>query len=108
MAAVRAQTRALDVPDTLVRAMTAVYANCARAAVAFSAGVFHGDLVHVRAAQEPAAGGLTADAWTPHVTGAVLRHAVPCTHDEMTTQEPLAAIGAVLAAALAQHEEGSP
>jgi thioesterase domain-containing protein/acyl carrier protein len=103
--AVRAQTAAFDLPETLVRSMAAVYARSARAAAHFTPQLFHGDLLHVRAAGEPAMRGLSARAWMDHITGLVDQHSVPCTHDEMTTPAALAQIGRLLADALARHDK---
>ncbi|MGB3442126.1 MAG: thioesterase domain-containing protein, partial [Actinophytocola sp.] len=102
-AAVVAETGAFRLGDELVERLTAVYLDHVRAGLGFRPGVFHGGLTHI-AATEGRTAALSAHAWSAYVTGAVERHDVPCTHEEMTTTAALARIGAVLAARLAELE----
>lgn len=75
----------------------------------FAPEVFRGDVLFFSATEdapasaEPADLSLAtgkADSWRPYVGGVLTDHAVPCGHYEMTEPEPVARIGAVLAAAL--------
>ncbi|GAA3501428.1 hypothetical protein GCM10019016_085350 [Streptomyces prasinosporus] len=89
-------------------AIAAVMRNNLRIAPQFAPGVFHGDVLFFSAAREqptdfpgdPAVLPGKADAWRPHVDGALHDHRVPCGHYEMTEPEPIARIGAVVAKAL--------
>ncbi|GGM47309.1 hypothetical protein GCM10011608_35080 [Micromonospora sonchi] len=103
-AAVRAQTAAFALPPELTGRMAEIYARSARAAVGFTPGRFHGDLLHFRAAGEPESRGLHAAAWREHVSGTVHEHALPGTHDAMTAPAALAEIGRVVAGALAPDD----
>ncbi|MFD0475766.1 thioesterase domain-containing protein [Nonomuraea thailandensis] len=58
---------------------------------------YDGDLLFFRAA---IGDGPAADAWRPHVTGAVETHDVACGHRDMTQPGPIADIGAIVAARL--------
>ncbi|WUI31184.1 amino acid adenylation domain-containing protein [Nocardia sp. NBC_00416] len=60
--------------------------------------VFRGQLQLFRALDNPEAG--SAQDWEPYVSGVVVDHPVPATHDGMTTPAALAVIGPWLAARL--------
>ena len=51
-------------------------------------------------ASDPSLAPGKADAWCPYIAGTLTDHPVPCGHYQMTEPEPMARIGAVLAAAL--------
>ncbi|MGW1073682.1 type I polyketide synthase [Streptomyces sp. NPDC002537] len=80
-----------------------VMRNNLRIAPGFEPEVFDGDVLFFTAAGDPAGTSdamAKADEWRAYVSGTVEDHPVPCGHYEMTEPEPLARIGAVLAAAL--------
>ncbi|MEV8474423.1 beta-ketoacyl synthase N-terminal-like domain-containing protein [Streptomyces sp. NPDC051173] len=89
-------------------AFARIIRNNLRVGPELSPEVFEGDVLFFSAtgapaeADRPSLGSLTADGWRPYVTGVLHDHPVPCSHHEMTEPEPLARIGAVLAATLQQ------
>ncbi|MFI1172196.1 type I polyketide synthase [Streptomyces melanogenes] len=90
-------------------AIARVMRNNLAIAPEFAPEVFRGDVLFFSATEDagapadPADLSLAtgkADSWRPYVGGAFTDHTVPCGHYEMTEPEPMARIGAVLAAAL--------
>ncbi|GAA2213769.1 non-ribosomal peptide synthetase DhbF [Nonomuraea monospora] len=61
---------------------------------------YDGDVLFFRATVDTVDDTLTADAWRPHVTGAIEAHDVACSHKDMTQPGPIAEIGAIVAARL--------
>jgi phthiocerol/phenolphthiocerol synthesis type-I polyketide synthase E len=112
-------------PSAVSREEAAAIARVMRNNLALAPGFtpesYHGDVLFFSAAAEPDRPGGTgdpdgtggtdgtgdpaldagkADAWRPFVSGVLTDHPVPCGHYELTEPEPMARIGAVLAAAL--------
>jgi enterobactin synthetase component F len=62
--------------------------------------VYDGDLLFFTAAAPRAEHWLTREAWSPHVTGSIANHDLPCTHPELVRDRWLDDIATVLAARL--------
>ncbi|MEU5289384.1 amino acid adenylation domain-containing protein [Streptomyces sp. NPDC020755] len=101
---VRGQAGGNHLDDDATERLVEVYLGNARAARAFTPGIFEGDLVHFSADQD-ATGTLTPRLWLPHIGGHVEQHHVACGHEEMTRPGPLSAIGPVLAGKLAARPD---
>ncbi|MBL1099267.1 hypothetical protein JK363_21895 [Streptomyces sp. 205] len=83
-------------------AVVTTFTDNARLADGFTPGIHDGDLLCFTAADSaPAHGEERHTAWTPHATGRVRHHPVPCAHGAMVQPAALAVIGPVLARALA-------
>ncbi|MEU8540641.1 amino acid adenylation domain-containing protein [Streptomyces sp. NPDC048717] len=103
--AVQRETAGLRLDDRVRDNLAAVYLGVARAAQAFTPGVFHGELLHFAAAQDRNQGRgrdrdqdrLEAKLWEPHLDGPLRRHEVACGHEEMTRPQALGVIGPALA-----------
>ncbi|MEV0390224.1 amino acid adenylation domain-containing protein [Nonomuraea sp. NPDC050643] len=61
---------------------------------------YDGDMLFFRATAGTIDGTPAADAWRPHVSGAIETHDVACGHKDMTRPGPIADIGAIVAARL--------
>ncbi|QES44575.1 hypothetical protein DEJ49_29470 [Streptomyces venezuelae] len=74
---------------------------------AFTPGTYRGDLLVLTAGLgrdgAPTVPGKGRDAWTPHVTGRVDEHHVPCSHDDMLLPDVLKPVGEILSRALQNH-----
>ncbi|MER7974708.1 alpha/beta fold hydrolase, partial [Streptomyces sp. NPDC096080] len=105
-AAVTADRATSPVTRAEAAAIAEVMRNNLRLAPQFAPGVYRGDVLFFSAEEETdRAGDLAvmpgkADAWRPHVDGALHDHRVPCGHYEMTEPDPIARIGAAVAKAL--------
>ncbi|MDT0436313.1 MULTISPECIES: type I polyketide synthase [Streptomyces] len=105
-AAVTADRATSPVTRAEAAAIAEVMRNNLRLAPQFAPGVYRGDVLFFSAEEETdGAGDLAvmpgkADAWRPHVDGALHDHRVPCGHYEMTEPDPIARIGAAVAKAL--------
>ncbi|MBH5338539.1 amino acid adenylation domain-containing protein [Streptomyces pactum] len=65
----------------------------------FVPATFRGDVLFFRATvrtEDGAAATASPDAWSPHLTGSMVVHDIPCRHDDMMRPEPIARIGRVL------------
>ncbi|MEU3610352.1 amino acid adenylation domain-containing protein [Streptomyces sp. NPDC035033] len=82
-------------------ALCRTFVAAATALTRHTPGVFDGDAVLFPATADPGHNPALAERWQPYVTGRVEVHEVPCAHGEMTTPEPIARIGDVLAPRLA-------
>ncbi|MEV4114806.1 amino acid adenylation domain-containing protein [Nonomuraea sp. NPDC049695] len=77
-----------------------LYLNTNRLVRGLDTRVYDGDVLFFRATVDTVDDTLTADAWRPHVTGAIDNHDVACSHKDMTQPGPIAEIGAIVAARL--------
>ncbi|MFL6129470.1 MAG: amino acid adenylation domain-containing protein [Mycobacteriales bacterium] len=77
-------------------AVRRVAANNRRLEAGHLPAVLTGDVLHFLAARDRPAGAPVPEQWQPYVTGRVLRHELPCRHDEMTEPGPLAEVARAL------------
>ncbi|WP_278263626.1 non-ribosomal peptide synthetase [Nocardia sp. AG03] len=75
--------------------MAASYNASAGTRTGYTRPVYDGDLLYFRAAVDPQEW-MGPDGWRPYVTGEIVSHDVPVTHDEMTTPLALSVISPLL------------
>jgi nonribosomal peptide synthetase DhbF len=85
-----------------LRALVGIVGNNIRLMEGYEPGSYDGDVVFFTASESKAEGTadvrLTHEQWAPYVRGRIENHAIAAEHIRMTDQEPLRAIGSIIAA----------
>jgi nonribosomal peptide synthetase DhbF len=100
----QAVARGFGLPERALANLSAAAGNLVRIAQGREHGVFHGDVVFVRA-EDTNPDPDTTRLWEPFVSGAIDSHAIGCGHYEMMRPGPVAEIGSLLAARIAARIE---
>ncbi|RZU53353.1 amino acid adenylation domain-containing protein [Krasilnikovia cinnamomea] len=90
-------------PAATLDGLPAVFAGNGALATGYRPGRFDGDVLFFQATEGRRPDAPTPDTWRPYVGGRLLVHQVAARHGELTRRAPIARIGAVIAAHLADQ-----